>query len=454
MAAPRFEALLQCPACRRGQLQQVGSADCCDACAATYPRVGGLPWLFRDPSRSLGEWRNRLGLYIDELTAAARVCRADLASAASPLTQRRVAALADAYQDQARRVGGLLEPLSLAKLPLAHATPLAFGARLPLSQDLHSYYPNLHRDWGWGQSENDDALRLVAGALGGHRPRLLVLGAGAGRLAYDLHQHDVSALTVALDINPLLMLAAERIVRGGSVELYEFPIAPRTAADAAVLRRLVAPDSARPGLQLVLADAWHAPFAPQSFDAVITPWLIDIVEPPPAIVAAAVNRLLVPGGRWLNFGSLCFPWRRPSLRPSAEELLEVVATAGFTVQAHGDQDLPYMHSPASRHARNERVFTFAADKAHRGPRLAEAPAHAAWLEDPALPVPAAEAIGLAAEASRIRAIVLSLVDGRRSTADLVQIVVEQGLLPPAEAASAVRDLLERLNEDAARTGGV
>jgi len=113
-----------------------------------------------------------------------------------------------------------------------------------------------------------------------------------------------------------------------------------------------------------------------------------------------------------------------------------------------------MHSPASRHARNERVFTFAADKAHRGPRLAEAPAHAAWLEDPALPVPAAEAIGLAAEASRIRAIVLSLVDGRRSTADLVQIVVEQGLLPPAEAASAVRDLLERLNEDAARTGGV
>jgi ubiquinone/menaquinone biosynthesis C-methylase UbiE len=279
------------------------------------------------------------------------------------------------------------------------------------------------------------------------RPRLLVLGAGAGRLAYDLHQSGASELTVALDINPMLMLAAQRIVRGGAVDLYEFPIAPRTAADAAVLRRLAAPAAARPGLHLVLADAWHAPFAPQSFDAVVTPWLVDIVEPAPAEIAAAINRLLAPGGRWVNFGSLCFPWRRPSMRPSAEELLEIVAAAGFSVEDRSDQDLAYMHSPASRHARIERVFTFAADKVRRGPRAPAPPAAAAWLEDPALPVPLLDGIALAAEASRIRAIVLSLVDGRRSTADLIRIVAEQGLLPPAEAASAVRDLLERLHED-------
>jgi SAM-dependent methyltransferase len=252
----------------------------------------------------------------------------------------------------------------------------------------------------------------------------------------------------------LLLLAAERIVRGGVVDLYEFPIAPRSAADAAVLRRLAAPAPARPGLHLVLADAWRAPFEPQSFDAVVTPWLIDIVEPAPAEVAAAINRLLVPGGRWVNFGSLGFPWRRPSLRPSAEELLEIVAAAGFSVMDRSDQDLDYMHSPASRHARIERVFTFAADKARRGPRVATPTASAAWLDDPALPVPRDEAIALAAEASRIRAIVLSLVDGRRSTTDLVRIVVEQGLLPPAEAASAVHDLLERLYEGGARGGGM
>ena len=84
--------------------------------------------------------------------------------------------------------------------------------------------------------------------------------------AYDLHPHGAQALTVALDINPLLLLVAERVIRGGRVELYEFPIAPRTGADAAIRRELVAPAAARPGLELVFADAWRAPFAAQTFE--------------------------------------------------------------------------------------------------------------------------------------------------------------------------------------------
>ncbi|POA29059.1 hypothetical protein, partial [Pseudomonas sp. FW305-3-2-15-E-TSA2] len=84
------------------------------------------------------------------------------------------------------------------------ATPIAFGVRLPLSQDLHSYYVNVHRDWCWGDAENAASHALVADALGPCGGRVLVLGAGACRLAYDLHQSGVQAQTVALDINPLL----------------------------------------------------------------------------------------------------------------------------------------------------------------------------------------------------------------------------------------------------------
>jgi hypothetical protein len=452
VSAPGLAGLLRCPGCHRAALRAAAGADDCPACGASYPRIGGLPWLYADPGRALGEWRNRLGLYLDELGAAARLAETDLAATRPERARARVAALAGAYRDQVRRVAELLAPLSLPRLPLPHATALAFGARLPLGQDLHSYYPNLHRDWCWGEAENRAALGLAAEGVGAPRARMLVLGAGAGRLAYDLHQAGAAALTIALDINPLLLLAAERIVRGGSVELYEFPIAPRGVGDAAVLRQLSAPTAARAGLHLVFADAWRAPFAPQTFDAVITPWLIDIVEPPPAVVAAAVNRLLVPGGRWVNFGSLAFPWRRPSLRPSADELLGIVADAGFAVVASRDEQLPYMQSPASRHARLERVFAFAADKVRRCARPSAAAAAPSWLEDPSQPVPLSAAVSLAGEAARIRAIVLALVDGQRSTADLVRIVVEQGLLPPAEAASAVRDLLERLHEEEARSG--
>jgi SAM-dependent methyltransferase len=333
---------------------------------------------------------------------------------------------------------------------MPHATALAFAARLPLSQDLHSYYVNVHRDWCWGAEENTASHAVVAAALEGRGERLLVLGAGAGRLAYDLHQQSARGLTVALDINPLLLLVAERVVSGGRVELFEFPIAPRTAADVAVRRELAAPAPARPGLELVFADAFRAPFAAQSFDAVVTPWLIDIVDLDFESVALAVNRLLAPGGRWVNFGSLAFPWRRPGLRYGPEEVRDVVTEAGFEVGLQRDVALPYMRSPASRHGRVESVAVFAADKRQRGPREPAESSVPAWLRDASLPVPRSDSLALAADASRIQAVLLALVDGRRSIDELARIVAEQGLLPGAQAQSAVRGLLERLHHTAAR----
>ncbi len=445
-----FVDLLQCPRCRRAPLVAEGERFACGSCRLEYPAIGGLPWLFADAAGALGDWRNRLTLYLDELGAAERVARADLAAMVGPRGRLRVQALADAYRQQATLARALLEPLALARLPLPHATPLAFQTRLPLGQDLHSYYANLHRDWCWGEQENDASHRLVADALGAGRERVLVLGAGACRLAYDLHQRGTQQLTVALDINPLLLLAAERIVRGAQVELYEFPIAPRAAADAALRRSLAAPAAARPGLQLLFADAWRAPFRAQAFDAVVTPWLIDIADVEPEWIAGSVNRLLAPGGRWVNFGSLAFPWRRPALRPDPDELVEIVTDGGFGIVARKDAELPYMRSPVSRHARLERVFLYAADKVRRSDHAPRPDSQAAWLLDHSLPVPSSEQLQLAGEASRIQAILLALVDGQRSIGEIARIVTAQGLLPADEGASAVTGLLEQLHERGSR----
>lgn len=450
MADPGLLALLQCPRCRRAPLAATPEGFTCRACRVDYPRLGDLPWLFADPGLALGEWRNRLTLYLEEFAAAERAAAADLAAATRAATRARLEALRDAYREQARLVRELLEPLAIAPLPAPHAAEVAFGTPLPLRQDLHSYYSNVHRDWVWGAEENDASHAEVAAALDGRGERLLVLGAGAGRLAYDLHQRSARPLTVALDINPLLLLVAERLVRGGRVELFEFPIAPRTAADVAVRRELCAPAPSRSGLEIVFADAWRAPFAAQSFDAVVTPWLIDIVDLDFESVALAINRLLAPGGRWVNFGSLAFPWRRPGLKYGPEEIADVVREAGFEVGLQRDATLPYMRSPASRHGRLETVALFAADKRRRGPREPATDATPPWLRDSSLPVPRSESLALAADASRIQAVLLALVDGRRSVDDLARIVTEQGLLPAAQAASAVRGLLNRLHESAGR----
>lgn len=451
MSAPEFVSLLQCPACRRAPLVAAGEGYACRACRRDYPRVGGVPWLFPDPAAALAEWRNRIALYLAEFAQEAQRARADLAAPdVRPAGRARIEHLARAFDEQRALVASLLEPVGAAAGSLLHATELAVGTSLPASQDLHSYYSNLHRDWAWGGVENEAAARLVGDALGGPRERVLVLGAGAGRLAYDLHEGVTHAGTVALDLSPLLLLAAARLAAGGRVELYEFPIAPRSAADVAVRRTLAAPRPARPGLEFVLADAWHAPFAPQTFDAVVTPWLVDIVELDFDGVAAHVNRLLKPGGRWVNFGSLAFAWRRPAARWCADEVVAAVTEAGFDVRDALDVELPYMQSPASRHGRIERVFTFAADKVRRGPREAAPPEPPPWLADARLPVPRTAELELAATAARIRAVLLALADGTRSLDEIARIVAEQGLLGGDDARAAVRELFGRLHVEATK----
>ncbi|MCZ8130886.1 MAG: hypothetical protein O9284_06240 [Steroidobacteraceae bacterium] len=447
MIEAALSPLLQCPRCRRAPLVAAATGLACRGCDRRYPAVGGIPWLHADPDATLAEWRNRFAAYLAEFEREARHARAEAADPGLPAAAReRVAALGAGYADQAVRVRELLAPLALAAdAALSQATREATGVAVPLGQDLHSYYANLHRDWAWGDQENVAAAELVGNWVSPAAARVLVLGAGASRLAYDLHAAASRPLTVALDINPLLLLAAARLARGEALSLYEFPLAPLRATDGAVLRRLAAPAPARPGLEFVFADAWRAPFAPQSFDVVVTPWLVDVVDLDFASIALHVNRLVAAGGRWINFGSLAFPWRRAAWRHGPEETLALVAGAGFETRDVRDVALPYMRSPASRHARVETVFAFAADKVSRAPRAPEPPQPPDWLRDTSRPVPRFGAVDLAGTSARIQAVLLALVDGTRSVDAIAAIVAEQGLLPAPEARRAVAGLLEGLH---------
>jgi ubiquinone/menaquinone biosynthesis C-methylase UbiE/uncharacterized protein YbaR (Trm112 family) len=462
--------LLQCPACRKGAprlapaltppargsgvaADAAASGHECPACGQRFPTIDGIPWLFPDPASMLAEWRNRTSLYLHEFALEARRAREDLAHLVPGSTaHRRVSALAGAYARHAEQVRELMLPLGVRDGAMAHGTQVAFDTPLPATQDLHSYHANVHRDWAWGDAENVASYEALAPALAGVRGPVLVLGAGAGRLTYDVHRRGTHAPTVALDLNPLLLAVGRRVARGETLRLHEFPLAPLDAAAFAVERQLAAPAPCREGLVFVAADAWRAPFAAQAFDTVLTPWLLDIVDVEVEEVAMHVNRLLAPGGRWINFGSLAFPSRRPARRLSREEVRELVAAAGFEVTAEADHRLPYLQSPASRHARVETVASFVAEKRRRAPSPAGSGRRLPWLADTRLPVPRTADLELAATAARIRAVLLALLDGTRSVDDVVRIVAEQGLLSEAEARVATCRLLQRLHDDARPNG--
>jgi hypothetical protein len=275
----------------------------------------------------------------------------------------------------------------------------------------------------------------------------LLLGVGAGRLAYDLHQRRRPQTLIAADLNPLFLLAARRLLAGESIELYEFPIAPRDIDSHAILRRLQAPAPAAEGLHLVFADVTDGPFAAGAFDTVVTPWLIDIVDEDLAVFARRINGWLRPGGRWVNSGSLSFAGDDPARRYSLEEVLDVVAAAGFTVELQREDTVPYLGSPASRHARLETVVTFAAVKREECAVTARTPRSPEWLERTDLPVPLLPEFAGRQLELRVLAYVASLVDGRRSIRDVARVLVEQRLMSADEAEPTVRGFLRRLHAE-------
>ncbi len=443
-------SVLACPRCRRGRLALERAGWMCSACSSGYPVIGEIPWLFPDPRLALADWRARLVLLTQHLGSEAAAMRAGATAELPGATRRRLESVAAAYEDQVARLRALLAPLGIDASGTPEPVHHTLGTRLPIEQGLTNYYVNLHRDWSWGEEENAAALAEIGAVLDGGLAGLgitLVQGAGAGRLAYDLHAAGGAPLTVATDFNPLLLFAARELYAGREVELYEFPIAPRRIEDHAVLRRLKSPGPARDGLVLVGADALEAPFADGVFDTVVTPWFIDIVGEPFARVAARINLLLKPGGRWINTGSLAFARAPHAERIGLEEALEMLPAAGFGTPRVRESTVPYMRSPASRHSRLEQVVTWMTEKvapASESPRARVLPD---WLLDPSQPIPKTRAFEMQQVSSRVHAFLLAMINGERSMRDMARMLVEQRLMGADEAESQLKIFLTKLHEE-------
>lgn len=451
----RLGDLLACPRCDKTPLQPKGDGWRCDACKVDFPAVDGIPWMFAEPDSSLAEWRARLHFELTTLAHEIQRIEHELKDGGlHELTRQRLQSLRQASDQHRSTLRQLLEPVDVQTPSTAYETYLALRTRLPSDQGLQTYYANVHRDWAWGDEENTSSLeqiRKLAELSGGSElGNTLVLGAGACRLAYDIHESLDTACCIAVDFNPLLMLIAKRILAGETLQLHEFPIAPRTSADAAVLRDLKAPAAARDGLYLVLGDVLRPAFARGKFDTVITPWLIDIVAEDFPVFAARINALLGPRGRWINFGSLAFEHARRSRRYSLEEVLSFTEQAGFEAPQAEEATIPYMCSPASRHGRRERVVTFAAVKAADVKHAARHQALPDWLVTGKEPVPALPSFRTQAMSTQVYTFIMSLIDGKRTIEDIASILEKQQLMTAAEAEPALRKFLTKMYDDSER----
>lgn len=448
--------LIACPRCDKTPLAENDAGLHCSACKIDFPLLDGMPWMFAEPDASLGEWRGRMQFALQQLSHEMAGLDAELKNKdLRPLSKRRLERYKAAVEHHRRALQKLMQPLDVQSTSGNYETYLAMRTRLPVDQGLNTYYGNVHRDWAWGDEENQASLKQIRAVLHDNAElgNVLVLGAGAGRLAYDIHTELKCVSTVALDFNPMLMLVANSMARGDKLKMYEFPIAPKSLEDDAVLRTLAAPAAADENFHLVLGDALRAPFADGAFDTVVTPWLIDIITEDLPVLAARINSLLKDNGRWVNFGSLAFSNPRRALQYSPEETKGIVAECGFSDPYVAEATIPYMCSPASRHGRQEKVFSFCAYKERQTEKPARYRALPDWIVTGKEPVPLTPAFRTQAMSTQIYAFIMSLIDGKRSLQDMAVILEKQQLMTRTEAEPAIRSFLTKMYDDAQKQAG-
>ncbi|MEM7217698.1 MAG: hypothetical protein AAF515_04995 [Pseudomonadota bacterium] len=468
-------SLWRCPQCGRDTPSREDRDPQCRRCGLRWPTFGTLRCALPDPRRDLPDWRARAHHSLQALrerarrathaqttlqqpSAAARGRVLDTRNPAAPsastpaATATRLERLAAGLHAQLDCQAKVLAPL-LGDTPSSDlATYRGLGAaQLEADGQLYDYAANLFRDWAWGELENRVSLTQVAAALPVRVERCIMLGAGAGRLAYDLAVARPDTTFIALEWNPLAALVGARLSAGDALTLWETPLAPRSVDDVIIEQQLRAPAGAADNLSWLWGDARQVPLIDGCADLVITPWLTDVIAGGPIPLIREVNRLLCRDGHWLNFGSLCFADAHagdPGLALLLPELIELAAGLGFDAQSPrvSEFEAPYLDSPHSRFARRELLHVLRMTKrsaavsgsaAGQG-RVKRRPAE----RKPVALTPTIEGHALS---SQVQAYVLSLIDGRRSIIDIAAELEARRLLSREEAIPLISSFLEKLS---------
>ncbi|MDO8345620.1 MAG: hypothetical protein Q7T48_20625 [Cellvibrio sp.] len=366
----RFIESIRCPNCGSGAKQGFQFNDLhCTQCGTNHFSLGDVPCLFPAGTHHKIIWQHQTATmqYMAQQGLAAlheSLSRYDLTST----TRQRLAQIQSASQVNLNTILSLLQKHGIDPIPDEQLNQMNPG-------DLSEYFDLLLRDWAWDSTsnanpENTAALQRTLAEIQKlpNKPRrILVLGAGAGRLSWDLHVHLKPEYTVALDSNPLVLAAANELVhQRQSIAIGEFKNFPQIGFQHAQNWLLEPPldvDNLRATWFPLGANVWQLPFERDSFDLIVTPWFIDVNGGDVRDLIGVVYEKLIPGGHWLNSGPLLFTRHLPvQLKYSAAEIKELISLSGFALVNETIANTDYLRSPLEARFRQEQVWTFSATK--------------------------------------------------------------------------------------------
>ena len=458
--APVLHPLLVCPRCRgplRAPTENAPSDRIeCNDCGRRFPIVAGIPCLLADPHAEIDEWCFRADDFVRDNAASRDKLLAQVVGGGDvlPRTRARVQRAREHLEEHRDRLLALAQAGGIE--PRKRSTK--DRERVPGESTLTAYYHQLHRDWGWGDRAEVDEVAAAVAAIEAVLPAprrepaehelgdVLVLGAGACRVPWELHRRRRPRSTLALDLNPLPFIVVRKLLDGDEIKLFEFPIRPRSSESAVVewtYRLDTTPDDNAHRFYLAFADGLDPPVSPHRFDTVITPWFIDQIPKDLGDIFATLRAVLKPGGTWINHGPLIYhPAHTAFLhRYCVDEVLELAEAAGFSIETHAFTRMPYMVSPAGSAGRSEMVLTLRATM--RAADVVDAPSEAesegppAWLTDPTVPIPRLPGLESYQPPHPMFAVIASAIDGTATAADIGRLLSQKHNVPAGTATEGV-----------------
>ncbi len=344
--APPMSSRFVCPRCT-GPLAAAGSRDHrCAACGVDYPTLQGsailvpAPWPHLAAACVQAEWLcQALGTQLavaDELAAKAGY-RAPVARRVAEGVRANLALVRRQQQSIIDRLD-VRALLDYVVPSVGGPSPLAAG----FANDRYSFsavdqYEYARTDWS-GTPEGEEQIRITEEAvfelIDRHCPErasAVVLGAGAGRVLFDLTSRFEQVLGIDSNYRyvDFFHRLAEGPIRFAQVNV-RLPV-----SDETVVTHFTAALPADAGERLsrigyAVADAKALPIATGSQSAVVCVFFADVI--PLHFLLKEASRVLKPGGKLVNFGSLsyCFSDSIGHLTPGEAE--HVIRSFGFRVE--------------------------------------------------------------------------------------------------------------------------
>lgn len=279
------------------------------------------------------------------------------------LTRKKMKTLKDIHTFHLNNMSSLMSFLSDPRIQ--HSEYSRIMGQKPQTNHLSQYHSHLCKDWSWGNEEISSAKKLIASCLkeiNGAGGKMLALGAGACRLPYELHRHLPFQESYMMDINPLLLSIARKVIQGEKIEIVEFPLVPLNSESFAVSSVLQCEQKIDEGIHYLVHDVQEWGFQNQTFDFVFTPWFIDISPLDAVEQFARINSVLKKGSYWINYGPLIFNKSDFSKYYSLEEVIYLVEKSGFEILSHSYEAVPHLKNPQSGRWQHDHVLTFCAQK--------------------------------------------------------------------------------------------